>query len=142
MTETPTWTRADASSLQLTPATVTPVIESPDSRVDDDLHVWDTWLLRERDGSVAEIDGYRVLFALTASADLLPGTRHDVATIRYFYSRDGRSWTCGGPAFEADRALGSRQWAGSALYDGGQVFLFDTAAGDTDAVGHGEVSHP
>ena len=31
MTETPTWTRADASSLQLTPATVTPVIESPDS---------------------------------------------------------------------------------------------------------------
>ena len=70
MTETPTWTRADASSLQLTPATVTPVIESPDSRVDDDLHVWDTWLLRERDGSVVKIDG---------SAYRRPGARMLVA---------------------------------------------------------------
>ncbi len=125
----PRWRRSQAGEIDRTDETVAPIVYPPEEDVDSDLHLWDTWLLRNRDGTIAEIDGYRVIFALTAPAALLPGKRHDVATIRYFYSTDGRNWTCGGPAFEEGEAFGSRQWAGSALYDDGALYLFYTAAG-------------
>ncbi|MDQ2052505.1 glycoside hydrolase family 68 protein [Natronolimnohabitans sp. A-GB9] len=125
----PRWTRSHAKRIERSDASVAPVVYPPDEEMDPDLHVWDTWFLRERDGTIAEIDGYRVVFSLTAPADLLPGTRHDVATIRYFYSRDGRNWQCGGPVFADDAPFGSRQWAGSALYDDGTVYVYYTAAG-------------
>ncbi|AGB39317.1 glycoside hydrolase family 68 protein [Natronococcus occultus] len=140
------WTRSQAAAIRRSEETLAPVVYPPASELDSDLHVWDTWLLRNRDGSIAEIDGYRVILSLTAPAELLPGTRHDVATIRYFYSRDGREWTCGGPVFEdarerdgSDRTgahgpFGSRQWAGSALYDergdgDGELYVYYTASG-------------
>jgi len=122
------------------------VIEPPASDPAEGVHVWDTWLLRTRTGEVADLDGWRVALSLTAPADLLPGTRHDAAEIRYFYSRDGREWQNGGPVFGGD-ALGQRQWAGSALYDDGDLYVFYTAAGEDGAeeltytqrlaVGHG-----
>jgi len=130
---TPAWTRKQAADLTLSAATVAPEISPPIERIDDDLHIWDTWLLRERDGRMADVGGYRVFFALTAPADVLPGKRHDVAAIRYFYSRDGRSWTSDGTVFDPEEAFGSRQWAGSALYDDGEVYAFYTAAGRASA---------
>ncbi len=147
---TPRWTRSQATGIERTAETVLPVVYPPERRIDEERHLWDTWLLRNRDGSIADIDGYRVMCSLTAPADLLPGKRHDVATIRYFYSRDGLEWTCGGRLFDGD-ALGSRQWAGSALYDEGQVYGFYTAAGSRGeeeltytqrlAVGYGGTIH-
>ncbi|MFC4542299.1 glycoside hydrolase family 68 protein [Halosolutus amylolyticus] len=125
----PRWTRSQAAGIERSDETVAPIVYPPEEDVAPDLHCWDTWLLRSRDGSIAEIDGYRVVFSLTAPADLLPGTRHDVATIRYFYSADGRNWTCGGRVFPEGTAFGSRQWAGSALYDDDRLYLFYTAAG-------------
>jgi levansucrase len=130
--ETPAWTRAQASTLEPDESTVTPVFYPPPEKADPDVHLWDTWPLRERDGSLAEVDGYRVVFSLTAPSDLLPGKRHDVATIRYFYSPDGKAWTLGGRAFDGGE-LGSRQWAGSALLDDdGSLYLYYTAAGDAE----------
>jgi len=78
------------------------------------------------------VNGYRLAFSLTAPADLLPGKRHDVAEIRCFYSADGKRWHDAGPVFDGG-ALGQRQWAGSALYDDGEVYLYYTAAGDEAA---------
>ena len=142
----PRWTRAQAARIERSADTVAPVIEPPAADPAADLHVWDTWLLRDRHGEVAEVDGWRVLFSLTASEELLPGKRHDVAEIRYFYSRNGTDWHGGETVFGED-ALGQRQWAGSALYDGGELYLYYTAAGDDAAdelnytqriaVGHG-----
>ena len=126
------WTREQAAGIMRTPETVTPVIEPPDVDPASDVHVWDTWLLRDRHGRVATVDGWRVLFSLTAPADLLPGKRHDVAEIRYFYSRDGREWHSGGVVFDGG-ALGQRQWAGSAVTLGGDLYLYYTAAGDRQA---------
>jgi levansucrase len=125
------WTRAQAADIERTTETVAPVFYPPDDDQMPHLHIWDTWLLRERDGTLATVEGYRVCFSLTAPSDLLPGSRHDVATIRMFYSADGREWHDGGAVF--DDALGQRQWAGSALYDDGEVYLFYTAAGEDDA---------
>ena len=125
------WTESQATGIRRTPDNVAPVIEPPETDPASEVHVWDTWLLRTRRGRVAEVDGYRVAFSLTAPSRLLPGKRHDVAEVRYFYSRDGRTWHDGGPVFE-DGALGQRQWAGSALYDDGDVYVYYTAAGDGD----------
>ncbi|MDS0293951.1 glycoside hydrolase family 68 protein [Halogeometricum luteum] len=125
------WTRDHAAELRRDETNVTPIIYPPSERLDEDLHVWDTWWLRDRDGSPAEVNGCRVIVALTASSDLLPGKRHDVATLRYFYSTDGKSWETGGRVFEAGM-LGSRQWAGSALHDDGDVYVYYTAAGTAD----------
>lgn len=122
------WTRDHASGLRRDDSNVAPVIYPAEKRVDDGLHIWDTWFLRERDGTIADVDGYRVIVALTASAELLPGKRHDVATLRYFYSDDGERWETGGPMFD-DEAFGSRQWAGSTVYDDGDVYCYYTAAG-------------
>jgi len=130
--ETPAWTREQAAGLGRTDETVAPIFYPPTEKVDSDLHIWDTWLLRDRDGAIAEIDGWRVFFSLTASSDLLPGKRHDVATIRYFYSRDGKTWHTGGRVFDEANVFGSRHWAGSALLDDGRVYLYYTAAGDAD----------
>ncbi|MCH7659184.1 MAG: glycoside hydrolase family 68 protein [Euryarchaeota archaeon] len=129
---TPRWTREQASKIERTSETVAPIIYPPTEDAAPDINGWDTWFLRTRDGSIASIDGWRVIFSLTAPADLLPGKRHDVAEIRYFYSRDGKNWHDGGPIFE-DEALGSRQWAGSALLDeDGQIYVYYTASGRAD----------
>ena len=141
-----TWSRAQASGIERAVDNVMPVIDPPDADRMDHVHVWDTWLLRDRHGAVATVDGWRVLFSLTAPAERMPGKRHDVAEIRYFYSADGQTWHDGGVVFDGD-AYGQRQWAGSALYDDGDLYVFYTAAGDDDAaeltytqriaVGHG-----
>ncbi|SIR98747.1 levansucrase [Haladaptatus litoreus] len=123
------WTRDHASRLRRTPDTTAPIIYPPEQRISDEYHLWDTWFLRERDGSLAEVDGYRVAFSLSASSSLLPGKRHDEACIRYFYSTDGREWTYGGPIFTEGEAFGSRQWAGSVLLDDGDIYAYYTAAG-------------
>jgi levansucrase len=127
--KTPAWTREQAAAVGRTEGTVAPIVYPPERRIDPSVHIWDTWLLRNRDGTVAEIDGWRVCLSLTAPSDLLPGKRHDVAAIRYFYSRDGRRWHPGGRVFSGGE-LGSRQWAGSALYDDGDLYLYYTAAGE------------
>jgi len=49
-----------------------------------------------------------------------------------FLPADGKRWHDAGPVFDGG-ALGQRQWAGSALYDDGEVYLYYTAAGDEAA---------
>lgn len=103
-------------------------------------YVWDTWPLVGTDNQLAKIDGYYVMFMLSVpdtfnGQALPPGKRHDIATIRFVYSKDGVSWKDGGYAFDNPAGLnphvvlGSRNWAGSALLKDGQVYLYYTATG-------------
>jgi len=126
------WTREHVAGLRRDADTVAPIAYPPEAPLDPDAHIWDFWFLRTRDGAVATVDGWRVLMGLTAPKNLLPGKRHDVATLRYYASRDGRTWRGGEPVFPEGGALGSRQWAGSALYDDGDVYVYYTAAGEAD----------
>jgi levansucrase len=129
--DTSAWTRDHAARLERTPENTAPIIYPSETKTDPDNHIWDTWLLRTPGGEIAEIAGHRVIVALSAPNDLLPGKRHDVATHRYYYSTDGRHWTPGGRVFGDSEPLGSRQWAGSAVYDPDTeaVSLYYTAAG-------------
>ncbi len=125
------WSRAWASRIERTVDTVAPSAGPPEIDPTPDRHVWDTWPLRNRAGEIITVDGWQVLFSLTSRDDVVPADRHDIAELQYFVSRDGLNWQPGGPVFGAD-ALGTRQWAGSALYDDGEIYCYYTAAGDQD----------
>ncbi|MFB4168851.1 glycoside hydrolase family 68 protein [Virgibacillus sp. JSM 102003] len=129
--EPASWTRQQADRIRINSDTAAPVIDFDDlENTAPDLWVWDTWPLREQDGSIAVLPGgWRVIFSLTAPRSVLPGKRHDIATIRYFYSRDGQDWIPGGRVFPAGDTLGSRQWAGSAFVKDDVIYFFYTATG-------------
>ncbi|MER2237693.1 MAG: glycoside hydrolase family 68 protein [Psychrobacillus sp.] len=125
------WTRSQVEQIRINSTNVAPLIEAPFPRISADLWIWDMWPLIEKDGSIAVLPGgWRVLFALSVPRSVLPGKRHDVARISYFYSRLGLDWIQGGYVFEEGTALGSRQWAGSAMLDDdGRIYYFYTATG-------------
>ena len=125
------WTREQSEQIRITSTNVTNVINEPFPRISPDLFIWDMWPLMTKDGSVAELPGgWRVLFALSAPKSVLPGKRHDIARIAYFYSRNGADWIQGGYVFAEGTAFGSRQWAGSAMLDeDGRIYYFYTATG-------------
>jgi len=124
------WTREQASQIELNQDNTLPYFEIDKlEKLAPGYHIWDTWPLMNRDGSTASIKGWKVLFALSAPSDVLPGKVHDIATIRYFYSKNGKDWTFGGDLFPEGTPLGSRQWAGSAMADGDDIYAFYTATG-------------
>jgi len=129
---TATWTVDAASQIELTDSNTVPVVTDLNEAAPG-LHVWDTWPLRNRDGSVACLDGWLIQFALTAPDEVLPGKRHDIAEIRYFYSREGYDWRLGGPVFVPESAKGNRQWAASSVWDSEteEIFIFYTATGQS-----------
>lgn len=124
------WSRQQAQNFKLTKENTSPNINPNFKLAVPDLWIWDTWPLTKRDGSIAVINGYKVIFALTAPRNVDWNKRHDVAVISYFYSNDGKNWTYKGPAYDLIDALGSRQWAGSSMLDeNGKVHFFYTATG-------------
>lgn len=116
----------DVVTRQLVQETLTPVVEGH--------WIWDSWPLRNPDGQVAEIDGWKFLFGLSAeiTPDRVPGDRHGLATWRLMGSLDGGEWTDLGLVWPDGDALGGRQWAGSAMIDPDtmQVTMYYTALGD------------
>jgi levansucrase len=132
------WLPEDLASLEIDDSNAIPVIDTAlaDERVAPEHWVWDWWPVRDRNGEVADFDGTSIAIALSAPDDVLPGKRHDIATHRYLLSDDGgRTWTDGGELFPDDEELlGTRQWAGSAMFDDetDTLYAFYTAAGDEE----------
>lgn len=124
------WSRQQAQNFELTKENTAPNIDANFKLAAPDLWIWDTWPLTKKDGSVATVNGYKVIFALTAPRSVDWNKRHDIAIISCFYSVDGENWTYEGSAYNPEDAFGSRQWAGSAMLDeNGKVQLFYTASG-------------
>jgi levansucrase len=92
--------------------------------------LWDSWPLQHPDGQTAVIDGAELWFMLSAPCLPDPGMRHDHARIRLLSLRDG-VWHDHGNAMPDGYSPGSREWAGSAVFeaDGRSVTLYFTAAG-------------
>ncbi|XEC93550.1 glycoside hydrolase family 68 protein [Paenibacillus tarimensis] len=125
------WTREAASQIRLDDSNRAPKIDKDElQEITSDFIIWDTWPLQDKNGHPAVVNGYKIIFALSVPKGTIPGKRHDIAEIRYFYSKDGKSWGLGGLVFKEDQALGSRQWAGSSIVDkNGRVHMFYTATG-------------
>ena len=99
------------------------------------IDLWDLWPLQLADGSTALFGGWSVWFVLSAPALPDPDERHHIARIRLMTQRahaDGRlEWRDHGNALPDGLCPGSREWAGSALFDPASdtVTLFYTASG-------------
>lgn len=130
---TTTWTREHVAALTDDERTYTPVI--PDEglpRLVEGLDFWDLWAVRTPDGAVARVCGREVWAGLSAPAVGHPGTRHDLARIRLIARRDdGSGWDHLGTLFPDDTSAGTREWAGSLVYDAeaGTMTAYYTAAG-------------
>lgn len=125
------WSAEAASEMARTPQTTIPVMPAPEHLFSEDYVLWDAWPIRDRDGQIALIDGHAVLVSLTAERGDFDTEFYTRATWRYWTRAQGGAWEYGGPVFPQGTALGSRQWAGSAMYDAdtGKVHFFYTAVG-------------
>ena len=111
------WSRGAASSITLRSDNTIPYLIPPTKPFDEGIYVWDAWPVQNPEGSIAKIGGWVVLVGLTAEVDSSASfpffTR---STWRYYYTKNGL-WLPGGVIFSREEALGSRQWAGSTVYD-------------------------
>jgi levansucrase len=128
---TATWKRADALKVRRDPTNTKPRIPADFPVMNNDVWVWDTWPLVDLEGRPVSYHGWEVIFALVAPRNIGFQQRHQVATIGYFISRDGKSWSYQGEVFPGGRtaAQGTRQWAGSSTLVGQTIHLFYTASG-------------
>jgi levansucrase len=133
---TATWKRADALKVRRDPTNTKPRIPANFPVMTNDVWVWDTWPLVNLDSEPVTYKGWHVIFSLVAPRTTTFGQRHQVATIGWFVSRDGKSWNYQGDLFPGGRtsALGTRQWAGSATLIGRNIHLFYTASGTREGL--------
>lgn len=92
--------------------------------------LWDMWPVQFSNGAMARIDGSILWLALSAPSGEDPGSRHGVARIRLMRQTDD-IWKDCGNAMPDGFSPGSREWAGSAVYDPetARITLYFTAAG-------------
>jgi levansucrase len=108
-----------------------PLVEIADVKdVLPGFQLWDCWPFEMADGSLVRFDGWTPWVVMCAPRALHPDLRHDVARLRLMLEKDGAWRDCGYLLPEAINP-GSREWAGSTVYDpaSGRVTLFFTAAG-------------
>lgn len=113
------------------PVPAIPLITADDARrIIPNLELWDLWPVQAVDGQTAMFDGWAIWMILSAPIGSDPDDRHDVARIRMVTERLG-VWRDCGNLYPDGLCPGSREWAGSALYDPstGRLTSFHTAAG-------------
>lgn len=130
-TQTSVWRAADVARIADLHAHAIPqFVRSDVPCITPGFDFWDMWPLQLADGSTARFDGWTVWFILSAPVEADPETRHGRARIRLVTERDG-VWKDCGNLLPDDANPGSREWAGSSLYDPAteRMTLFYTAAG-------------
>jgi levansucrase len=134
-TPTSVWRADDVARMGETPGDALPVIGVGDLvRMVPDHDVWDTGPVLTPSGDPAAIDGAGIWLALSAPAVGDPDDRHDIARLRLIAEAAG-GWRDLGPLLPDGASLGSREWAGSAVYDEvhGTLDVLYTAVGGRDA---------
>ena len=124
---TSSWTREHLQGDLARPESMTSVF-GPRPRMLPTTDVWDMWPVRRPDGPVADVLGDELWVGLSAPATGHPGARHDLARL-LLMRRTATGWEDLGPLFPDGASLGSREWAGSTVYDGSRLTALYTAAG-------------
>ena len=131
MRVTTAWSRQAVAAIAGQQARTIPVIGS------EDLHdalpgfqLWDSWPFETPQGATVVLDGWTPWVVMCAPREIHPDLRHDIARLRLMLERDG-AWRDCGYLLPEGLNPGSREWAGSTVYDAasGRVTLFYTATG-------------
>lgn len=111
------WRAADIAQIDTLPFPEIPVIGAAEAvRVLDGFDLWDLWPVCLPDGTTADFDGQSLWMILSAAINPNPDLRHDVARIRLMAKRDG-AWRDLGNLLPDGFAPGTREWAGSSVFD-------------------------
>jgi levansucrase len=99
--------------------------------------LWDCWSVNDVNGVSVEFDGWTPWIIMCAPRDVHPDLRHDIARLRLMLRRNDK-WRDCGYLLPNDLNPGSREWAGSTVYnaESGRVTLFFTATGRRGEAGH------
>ncbi len=125
------WRAADVALIVSDAAHTIPLIDPATLRPPvAGLDLWDLWPVQRVGGETAEFDGWSLWMVLSAPVLPDPDLRHGIARIRLFSEKAG-DWRDCGNLLPDGLNPGSRDWAGSALYDPetAELALFFTAAG-------------
>lgn len=128
------WLDAHVRSMQQSGVPAIPVIRQSDVKdILPGFQLWDCWPFETPDGRTVVLDGVTPWVIMCAPRDLHPDLRHDVARLRLMLEHEG-GWSDGGFLLPEALNPGSREWAGSTIYDAttGRVTLFFTATGRRD----------
>jgi hypothetical protein len=148
------WTPEQAGTIQ-----VTADVQAPEVDQNQLLDIFpgqmvsDVWPLLDRDGNIAQVDGWYVMLALTApegaagqtERGIQPGAFGAQGSLRYAVSQDGSQWVDGGPVAQGGGTTFEAQASGgSAVYDTqtGMITIFFAAADQAGAPGTGEQPAP
>lgn len=125
------WQPEDVARIAEGPTQAIPLIRLADVKdILPGYDQWDMWPAQLVDGTTARFDGWTVWLILSAPIQPDPESRHHRARIRLVTEKDGVWKDCGNLLPDTANP-GSREWAGSALYDPACecLTLFYTAAG-------------
>jgi levansucrase len=131
MMQTFRWTSDHVAAIGGSPFPTAPIFTPHDvAQLACGLDVWDHWPALTPHGALAEVANGLLVIALSAPIAPNPDERHGLARLRLFH-RVADHWRDLGPLLPDDFSPGSREWAGSALFDSKQhrLTLFFTAAG-------------
>lgn len=129
--ETSVWTAQAVAAIADQQLPTIPLITAAD--VHDALpgfQLWDCWPFETPLGATVRFDGWTAWVVMCAPRDVHPDLRHDIARLRLMLERDG-AWRDCGYLLPEELNPGSREWAGSTVFDpaSGRVTLFYTATG-------------
>ena len=119
-----------ATIADISAQTIPQAANTPPPKLLEGLYLWDMWPLQLADGKTARQDGWTIWFILSSPAIPDPDLRHGIARIRLVTEKNGEWRDCGN-ALPDGLNPGSREWAGSAVFEPatGLVTLFYTVAG-------------
>ncbi len=125
------WRASDVAGIADTQFPETAVITAKDTaRVLPGFDLWDMWPVTLSDGSTADFSGTSLWVILSAPKGEHPDQRHDIARLRLL-ARTGGAWIDRGPLLPVGFSPGSREWAGSTIFDPDHALLtlYYTATG-------------
>lgn len=132
---TSAWTTDHVGRISPGAGSLIPVVEGADrSGLDPARLYWDMWPVQDAAGVPVMLAGRAMWMALTAPDRGDPALRHFEAKIHWI-ERCGEAWLDHGPVLPDFAVPYEREWAGSALLEGGVVSLFFTAAGTAARAG-------
>ncbi len=126
------WTAQHVAAIEVAdPLPAIPLVTAADAiPACADLQLWDLWPVQTMDGKTVRIDGAELWVIMAALRNVHPDLRHDIARLRLMLYRNG-GWVDCGHLMPDDLNPGSREWAGSTVFDSqtGLFTLFYTATG-------------